>query len=530
MPLSQASTLCADATCIEHDPQLDLEALFGLAEAAHCFSPSVGIEPIDSELWAGRSLHQPQALLLDITGVAPLFGSETELASAVHRWLMAQGYVAAIAIASRVGTAWAMANYAFRSQLADRLLRSEQDGMPFECEPTIAILEDDESALSRLGNYSIEALRLDQATVTKLHRLGIRKISSLTELPRSGMASRLGERILERMDQALFDRSEPIVGLHAAPELLIEESLEHPTPCRETIDAILANQVETLTSRLSSMGHGAIRLVCRITLERNSIPVETQAFINEGNAEANIPTQVVHVFQVGLYQPSHEPEHLLWLLRGQLDSQANESSQPHALRDGWVHSLSLQATVTAPIHWQQCELFDRHKVLHRDAIAKLIDHLSARMGRSAIVSPQVHRDPQPELAFGWRPLTGWRNDGKLQETKRKLAKAPKRNFAEERSIIPSSQDCWRRPMRLHTPPRPLQVQQLDPNGAPLEFLIQGVRVQVANATGPERIDSGWWQGKTQQRDYFRLELANGAWIWVYHDRRDRTWFLHGEFD
>ncbi|MEQ1829201.1 MAG: hypothetical protein ABL921_24775, partial [Pirellula sp.] len=190
----------------------------------------------------------------------------------------------------------------------------------------------------------------------------------------------------------------------------------------------------------------------------------------------------------------------------------------------------IQATMTSPIAWKQSDLFDRHQALHREAIAKLIDNLSSRMGRTAVVAPSVHRDPQPELAYSWRALTGWRKDGTVQETKRKLSKAPRRNFAEQRSLEPSIHECWRRPMRLLSSPKSIEVVMNDPLVVPSIVDYQGIRMQVTMATGPERIDSGWWQGATQQRDYYRLELANGSWIWVYLDRRERTWYLHGEFD
>ena len=519
MQLSQASTLCAEAQLIEHDPQADIESLCSLAESAQCFSPIVGIEQLDPQPWAGRSLHQPQSILLDVTGIAALFGGDAKLASSVHRWVADQGYWSSIAIANSIGTAWALANYTHRSQIALDLAEIERTGNP-SANPVITIFEPHEAIGIATYPLPIEALRLAQSTVTKLHRLGIRKIGQLVELPRVGLASRFDEQLLHRMDQTLYNRYEPILTLHASPELAIAVCLEHPTPLRSTIDSIVTEQIRRLTGVLNDIGHGVVRLVCRIEMELNAIPIESDIENQSGQ-----PAPMARVFQIGLYQPSNDPEHLLWLLTGQLDAHYAKGPSHY-----WARSISVQATLTAPLTWQQRDLFDRHSTLHRDAIAKLGDSLSARMGRTAVVAPSVQRDPQPELAYSWRPLTGWKQDGRLQETKRKLARAPKRNFAEERGMEPNVDELWRRPMRLLHPPKRVEMQCVSESGTPLRMIYQGSPLSVVLATGPERIDTGWWQGATQQRDYYRVELSTGTWLWVYRDRRDQEWYLHGEFD
>ena len=520
MPLSQASILCPDAQLIDHNPQVDIESLCSLAEAAQSFSPIVGLEQIDTQPWAGRSIHQPQSILLDVTGIAPLFGGDQKLADAVHRWVADQGYLAAIAIANSVGTAWALANYARRSQIALDLAEIERTGDIHSVVPAITIFDPNDSIGIATYLLPIEALRLEQATVAKLHRLGIRKIGQLVELPRAGLASRFNELLLQRMDQTLSNRYEPIMTLHCSPELAIEESLEHPTPLRSTIDSVVTQQIHRLTQVLNSMGHGVVRLVCRIEMELNAIPIESDM-----ENQSDKPPPAARVFQIGLYQPSNEPQHLLWLLTGQLDAHYAKGPSHY-----WAKSISIQATLTAPLTWQQSDLFDRHTTLHRDAIAKLVDNLSARMGRHAVVAPTIHRDPQPELAYSWRPLTGWRKDGRIQETKRKLARAPKRDFSDHRAMEPNTNELWRRPMRLMQPPKPIEMQKMDTNGAPLRMVYQGSPLSIVRAVGPERIDTGWWQGATQQRDYFRIELSTATWLWVYRDRRDQTWYLQGEFD
>jgi len=48
--------------------------------------------------------------------------------------------------------------------------------------------------------------------------------------------------------------------------------------------------------------------------------------------------------------------------------------------------------------------------------------------------------------------------------------------------------------------------------------------------GPERIESGWWDGADTARDYYVAETGAGARLWIYRDRRAPAgWYLQGIF-
>lgn len=49
------------------------------------------------------------------------------------------------------------------------------------------------------------------------------------------------------------------------------------------------------------------------------------------------------------------------------------------------------------------------------------------------------------------------------------------------------------------------------------------------ADGPERIESGWWDGQDIRRDYYVMHNPHGVRLWVFRDRRDGAWYLHGIF-
>jgi protein ImuB len=53
--------------------------------------------------------------------------------------------------------------------------------------------------------------------------------------------------------------------------------------------------------------------------------------------------------------------------------------------------------------------------------------------------------------------------------------------------------------------------------------------------GPERIETGWWDGAEAKRDYFIARTGERSLAWIYRERggereeRREGWFLHGYF-
>ena len=84
-----------------------------------------------------------------------------------------------------------------------------------------------------------------------------------------------------------------------------------------------------------------------------------------------------------------------------------------------------------------------------------------------------------------------------------------------------------RPLWLLREPMPLPEQGSRPwlDGTPLQLLA-----------GPERIESGWWDGDLAARDYFIARALDGALVWVFRARLPPLsapdgagWFLQGRF-
>ena len=77
-----------------------------------------------------------------------------------------------------------------------------------------------------------------------------------------------------------------------------------------------------------------------------------------------------------------------------------------------------------------------------------------------------------------------------------------------------------RPLWLLAHPRPLE----EIAGAPC---YDG---RLSLLAGPERIESGWWDGNDVARDYFVASNPAEALLWIYRERGPRgRWYLHGFF-
>ena len=87
-----------------YNPEADCLALRKLAAWSHRYSPSVGLAEDEP----------PDTLLLDVTGIAPLFGSEQVLIEQVAKGFTRLHLTVQVAIADTVGAAWALAHYGWR--------------------------------------------------------------------------------------------------------------------------------------------------------------------------------------------------------------------------------------------------------------------------------------------------------------------------------------------------------------------------------------------------------------------------------
>jgi len=463
-------------------------ALEKLAVWCEQFSPIVALD--ESEAC--------DTLLLDITGVAHLFGGEASLAQLVVSKCRCRGLPARVAVADTVGAAWAVAHFGLFDcglGIADCGFRCVR---PFS-NPQSAIGAPALAGHPQLGPLPVAALRVSQETVRLLTTLGIHTVAGLAALPRDQLTVRFGPQLLLRLDQFTGAREEVLVAVRQPPVATAQHLLEYPVWRCDAIRQILQRLIQQICDQLFQRGQGVLRFSCRLDLPAGSA--------------LQVP--------VGLYQPSASAEHLLGLVDLQLERL--KIREP---------VTAVQVTVTASDRMEARQLgiaecgfrIADYDEAHRQ-LAHLVDRLSSRLGRDAVLAPRLLADAVPECACRLEPITG-------------LKKRSSRNSHTARSEAQgtrgqSSLQAFLRPLWLNPQPIALPVTAVILDGPPMRFRWSGHSCEVAAWWGPERIETAWWRQRAPRRvrrDYYRVETTSGQRFWLFRRRDDDQWFLHGEFD
>jgi protein ImuB len=180
-----------------------------------------------------------------------------------------------------------------------------------------------------------------------------------------------------------------------------------------------------------------------------------------------------------------------------LDEKLNRLALPAPVRGMELLSGSLQ-----PLSGSSLDAFAGLRG-GRDTAPQLVERLRARLGEAAVyglVSVPEHR---PEAA--------WQRVQELSLAVTTAATAIPMQTLRADPDMP-------RPVWLLAEPVPL-------SRADLEQLHRGLIMEE----GPERIESGWWDGKGIARDYYTARQPQGARWWIFQERQTQCWYLHGVF-
>jgi len=176
------------------------------------------------------------------------------------------------------------------------------------------------------------------------------------------------------------------------------------------------------------------------------------------------------VIDVGSATPHRDTEHWQRLLREHLGAIVLKSP---------AEAIGLEAAGLAPLAGAAPGLFGDARS-EAEAWERLTERLQARLGGAVVHGLATHAEHRPERA--WRAAGG---------------------VAGTDEMPPGPRPLW-----LLEPPRRLG---------------EGEFVLLA---GPERIESGWWDGDDVARDYF-IAARGASLAWIYRAREG--WFLHGLF-
>ena len=443
-----------------HEPEPDMQALNTLARGCQRFSPFVAIE----------QREQDSCLLIDATGGTHLFGGPHRLTMQIAVYLQEQGYFSQVALANSIGSAWAIARFGHCTG--------------------------QKRSLQRLP---VAALRLPADVVTKLHQFDIRRIGQVMALPKESLPSRFGSILTERLSQFCGTSTELLEAIKTPDPIIESWVTDYSISDRAAVALICRQLVESICKTLSQRAEGLLRL------EMFFFGTTDELTIRPGDRQDEQRAEPV-CLELALVSPVNNSTYLDTLLTLRLERQRLPQ---------WIHCIEARATWTAPLEIRQQTLF-ADPGEHASDIAGLLNHLTARLGSSVVVRPELQNEVEPERAVSYLPVSS--------STQPKQPTVSATTMESVSAWVPTSS----RPLQLFEHPQPVKVPSTRSDGAPEKFIWKGRHFLVHLSTRPERIQTAWWREQAVCRDYYRIESRSGQRFWLFRDQQNR-WFLHGVF-
>lgn len=418
-------------------------------------------------------------LWIDSTGAAHLWGGPQAMLDDIAARFAKESLRAHIVMASSYGAAL---------------------GLALSCQPQRPLLIEDteEAHHEALCPLPLSALRLSQNQIDELATVGMTVIGDLWALKRGMVAMRFGEDVILRRDQIFGHAPERPVPLAHFKPVVIQQHYHEPIGGLASLETMVEGLLSGLAAMLSEMMLG-----CR------HVEIGWQTL--EG--------QTGHISHK-LSRPSRDVR----LLQRLFQEAASQIDAGFGIEYSWVKAASLSAQMP------QSVIFDdegRFVEDDSDKLSQLVDHLAARLGTKRVQSLTMVENWIPEESQDFRCA-----QDSPEDAPHKTGDLFTSDMARQCGVSSP------RPMRLLSPPEPIQAIALLPDHPPSQIRWRGQNWRIRRATGPERIGPKWWQNqqsdKMISRDYYRLETQDGYRLWVYRsglpDRGDAiSWHLHGLF-
>ena len=333
MTVTKARSLVPGLVVTDADSEGDLAALRRLALWCGRYSPFVAIDP-------------PQGLWIDISGCAPLFGSERALLRDLHRRIARAGHALQIAVADTPGCAHAVA-------------RHVPAGRPVTIAPG--------KSAGAMALLPIASLRLDFPVVDGLRKLGFVSVEQLLQAPRGPLARRFGRMLHLRLDQALGHAPEPLEPVVAAHVPRARRDLLEPVVTREALAQVIGDLVDDLAGQLAQQARGARRLDCHF----RRVDARVQAI------------------RIGTAAPNRDPAHLVRLLGARIGE----------IEPGLgIEAMTLVASLTEPLRTRQQDLAPG--AARNVDLGALVDALANRFGQKSLYRAAPRPGGMPERSVG----------------------------------------------------------------------------------------------------------------------------------
>lgn len=410
----------------------------------------------------------PHGVVLDIAGCEHLFGGERGLCERARRRAAAFGLSARLATADTPQAARALTRYA----LARHGLKRRAD-------------ETERALLRRLP---VAALELSEREETALRRAGLKRLGDLDDRPRAPLAARFGADFPARLARVLGDEDVRITPHRPPAPCRVDRILVEPITEQADVERVLDDLLAEAVDRLDQVGQGGRAFAA--------------GFWRADGA--------VRWIEARTGRPSRDAGAVARLFRERLAALSHPLEAGFGFDQMTLEVFDLEAL--APV---QRGLADEGP--GAADLARLIDHLTARLGPQAVSCFRPQGSHLPERA------------------ERRLPAAVETSAEDDWAPLDPA-DPPLRPLHLFDPPQPVETNLAEaPDGYPRRFRWRRVEHHVVRAEGPERIAGEWWRAPSQRtRDYYRIEDRDGRRFWLfrqglYGEADEPRWFIHGLF-
>ena len=430
-------------------------------------------------------------LVLDITGVAHLFGGERAMLRTLLTRLRDLGYTVAGAIAPTIGAAWAVSHFA-RSQVVEpEALETVLDALP------------------------VAALRLDAFQNATLAQMGLKTIGQLRTRERKPLQARFGVSLLTRLDQAYGHLEERMTPRLPVAERYAERRFADPIGLMDDVLMTAHDLAIQIGIRLEAEGVGAQTF--HLFLYR-------------------VDHQVMSL-SVNSARLTRDPEHITSLFTHRAERLAGEYDAGFG-----IDMIRLAVSSVGELDAAQLGAFATED--GTEDLDQLNDRMSSRLGPQAVLRTELVASHIPERAARLVPAlvasNGQQVTGQQPAPFRPLRLLPMPEIvainAEVPDGLPASMIWRRQSYRL--------VKGSGPERLGAEWWRTGQRLQLVPLKRPEpgtKPEDRPYVPKlplfdpdAQTRDYYVVEDEAGRRFWVYRQGlfgadEPPTWYLHGFF-
>ena len=369
-------------------------------------------------------------------------------------------------------------------------------------------IEDPGMLAGHMAKLPIACTAWDIARLQTLRAMGVMHMGELLRLPRAGLARRLGAGAVLDLDIAMGYQPAPrrafVPRERFRARCDFETEIENAAYLEKALEPLIERCAQFLRQRQAGVQALRLRLrhragpatyvhlgLASVTGERRRL---TDVLAQKlGRLELRAPVRGMELIS-GSLQP---------LSAGSLDVFAGLAAAGVGAgrgRDSMPQRGGRKPKQTPT---------GRPQGSGQDGPSQLVERLRARLGEGSVYGVVAIPEHRPEAA--WRRV----HELALTSVRRVSEKMADRDAG---SGMP-------RPVWLLDAPLPLA------GGLVLE-------------QGPERIESGWWDGRGVARDYYIARQPagrpqgegqegpsqpHGAKLWVFQERRSKRWYLHGMF-